>query len=156
MTLVLTCRLSQLNLPTQLLEAQSFVLREVCEGFVLFFFLFWIQALLFFHRLASTTASTTFVQALPTVILVENLLSLWSLSAEPIYSALKAQSLVSCEVREAFILFFGSKLYSSSIGWPLQQPPLGLCKPWWLWYLVKILVENLFSVLPKHFCRWCK
>ena len=38
MTLVSTCRLSQLNLPTQLLEAQSFVRREVREGFVLFFF----------------------------------------------------------------------------------------------------------------------
>ena len=81
MTLFSTCRLSQLNLPTQLLEAQSFVRREVREAFVLFFFfLFWIQALLFFHRLASTTASTTFVQALPTVILggkflVENLFS---------------------------------------------------------------------------------
>ena len=69
MTLVSTCRLSQLNLPTQLLEAQSFVRREVREGFVLFFFLFWIQALLFFHRLASTPASTSFVQASPTVIL---------------------------------------------------------------------------------------
>ena len=32
-------------------------------------------------------------------------ISLWSISAEPIYSALKAQSIVHCEVCEAFILF---------------------------------------------------
>ena len=37
----------------------------------------------------------------------------------------------------SFFFFFGSKLYSSSIGWPLRRPPLRLCKPYTLWSLVE-------------------
>ena len=110
MTLVSTCRLSQLNLPTQLLEAQSFVRREVREGFVLFFFSFLdpsftlLPSAGLYDGLHYVCASLTHCDPW-WKILVENLFSLWSISAEPIYSALKAQSIVHCEVCEAFILF---------------------------------------------------
>ena len=143
MTLVSTCRLSQLNLPTQLLEAQS---REVREGFVLFFFSFLdpsftlLPSAGLYDGLHYVCASLTHCDPW-WKILIENLFSLWSISAEPIHSALKAQSFLCREVREGFVLFFflffGSKFYSSSISWPLRRPPLRLCKPYPLWSLME-------------------